>query len=200
VPAQARSRRRVEQILDQAARLVVTQGVESLTTRDIAAAADVPVASLYQYFSDKEDVLLALAERDMAEMDDQVAADLAALEVLTVETLVRTAMLAFVKVYHRRRAFVEIYLRGRTNLAVHRFGREHNLRIAATLRAVCIERGLATDALTEAVAGLAIEVGDRIFQLAFEHDADGDAVLIEEGIAMMTAYLQRYATPAGLGT
>jgi hypothetical protein len=42
-------------------------------------------------------------------------------------------------------------------------------------------------------------VGDRIFQLAFEHDADGDAVLIEEGIAMMTAYLQRYATPAGLG-
>jgi tetracycline repressor-like protein len=145
-------------------------------------------------------VLLALAERDMAEMDDQVAADLAELEVLTVEKLVRTAMLAFVKVYHRRRAFVEIYLRGRTNLAVHRFGRDHNVRIAATLRAVCIERGLATDALTEAVAGLAIEVGDRIFQLAFEHDADGDAVLIEEGIAMMTAYLQRYATPAGLGT
>ncbi len=179
---------------------MVTQGVESLTTRDIAAAAEVPVASLYQYFSDKEDVLLALAERDMAEMDDQVAADLAELEVLTVETLVRTAMLAFVKVYHRRRAFVEIYLRGRTNVAVHRFGREHNARIADTLRAVCLERGLATDALTEAVAGLAIEVGDRIFQLAFEHDADGDAVLIEEGIAMMTAYLDRYATPAGLGT
>ena len=200
VPAQARSRRRVEQILDHAARLVVTQGVESLTTRDIAAGADVPVASLYQYFSDKEDVLLALAERDMAEMDDQVATDLAALEVLTVETVVRTAMLAVVKVYHRRRAFVEIYLRGRTNLAVHRCGREHNDRIAETLRAFAIERGLATEALTDAVAGLAIEVGDRIFQLAFEHDDNGDAVLIEEGIAMMTAYLQRYATPAGLGT
>jgi AcrR family transcriptional regulator len=199
VPAQARSRRRVERILDHAARLVVTEGVEALTTRDIAAAADVPVASLYQYFADKEDVLLALAERDMAEMDEQVAADLAALEVVTVQTLVRTAMLAFVTVYHRRRAFVEIYLRGRTNLAVHRFGRDHNARIAQTLRGFALERGLASPALTEAVAGLAVEVGDRVFQLAFEHDADGDPVLIEEGIAMMTAYLERYATPRGLG-
>jgi AcrR family transcriptional regulator len=199
VPAQARSRLKVERILDQAARLVVNRGVEALSTRDIAAAADVPVASLYQYFSDKEDVLLALAERDMAEMDDQVAADLAELEVLTVESLARTAMLAFVKVYHRRRAFVEIYLRGRTNVAVHRFGREHNARIAETLRAFALDSGLATPALTETVAALAVEVGDRVFQLAFEHDADGDPVLIEEGITMMAAYLERYATPQGLG-
>ena len=200
VPRQERSRRRVEGLLDAAERIVVERGVDALTTRDIAEAAGVPVASLYQYFSDKEDVLLALAERDMEEMDTQVAEDLGKLEVLSVAGLVRTTMLAFVSVYHRRRAFVEIYLRGRTNLAVHRFGREHNDRIAETLRAFAIERGLATEALTDAVAGLAIEVGDRIFQLAFEHDDNGDAVLIEEGIAMMTAYLQRYATPAGLGT
>ena len=48
-------------ILDAAARLVVERGVDALTTRDIAEAAGVPVASLYQYFADKEDVLLALA-------------------------------------------------------------------------------------------------------------------------------------------
>ena len=193
MPAQARSRRRVEQILDQAARLVVERGVEALTTRDIAAAAEVPVASLYQYFADKEDVLLALAERDMAEMDDQVALDLAALDDPTVATLVRTTMEAFVAVYHRRRAFVEIYLRGRTNVAVHRFGREHNTRIAAALRAYAIETGLAGDALTDTVTLLAVEVGDRIFQLAYERDADGDRAVIEEGITMMTAYLERYA-------
>ncbi len=197
VPAQARSRRRVEQILDQAAHLVVSQGVEALSTRDIAAAAKVPVASLYQYFSDKEDVLLALAARDMAEMDDQVATDLAELESLTVHDLVRTAMLAFVKVYHRRRAFVEIYLRGRTNVAVDRFGRDHNARIAETLRAFAIDRGLADDALTDTVALLAVEIGDRVFQLAFEHDAEGDDVIIEEGIVMMTAYLEGYATLPG---
>lgn len=198
VPTQQRSRRRVEAILDAAERLVVTEGVEALTTRAIATAAGVPVASLYQYFGDKEAVLLALAGRDMAEMDAQVATDLAALELLSVETVVRTAMEAFVSVYRRRPAFVEIYLRGRTNPAVARFGRTHNVQIAEALLAFAQQHRLCRDDLTTAAVTLAVEVGDRVFQLAHETDPSGDPVLVEEGIRMMTAYLERYATPAGL--
>ena len=48
------------------------------------------------------------------------------------------------------------------------------------------------------MAELAVEVGDRVFQLAYAEDADGDRELIEEGIVLVTAYLERYATPAGL--
>ena len=198
MPVQARSRKRVEAILDSAERLVVLRGVEALSTREIAEAAGVPTASLYQYFADKEGVLLALAERHMAEMDEQTARDLEAVETLTVASLVRTTMGAFVAVYLRRRAFVEIYLRGRTNPALHAYGREHNLRVARTLRDFALDSGLADAALTERSAVLAVEVGDRIFQLAFEDDARGDADTIEEGITMVTAYLERYATPAGL--
>ena len=197
-PRQERRRRRVAGLLDAAARLVVEHGVEALTTRDIAEAAGAPVASLYQYFADKEGIMLALAQRDMAEMDAQVAEDLAAIDVLSISTLVRTTMRAFVSVYHRRPAFVEIYLRGRTNLAVHRFGREHNARIAETLQHLAIDAGLARDDLPGSAALLAVEVGDRVFQLAFEESLDGDEALVEEGIAMVTAYLERYATPAGL--
>src|SRR6478735_5747847 len=102
VPTQERSRRRVEEILDAAARLVVERGVEALSTRDIAQAAGVPVASLYQYFADKEDVLLALAQRDMDEMDTQVSADLAAVGELSMASLVSTVMAAYVAVYRRR--------------------------------------------------------------------------------------------------
>ena len=198
VPSQQRSRRRVEAILDATERLVLTEGVEALTTRAIATEAGVPVASLYQYFGDKEAVLLALAGRDMEEMDAQVAADLAALPVLSVSTVVSTAMNAFVTVYRRRPAFVEIYLRGRTNVAVSRFGRAHNVRVADALRAFALDRGLCRDDLTLDAATLAVEVGDRVFQLAYETDPHGDPVLVEEGITMMTAYLERYATPAGL--
>ncbi|WP_296607421.1 TetR/AcrR family transcriptional regulator [Nocardioides sp.] len=198
VPRQERSRRRVEDLLDAAARLVVEHGVEAVTTRDIAEAAGAPVASLYQYFSDKEDVMLALAQRDMDEMDTQVAEDLAAVEELSVASLVRTTMRAFVSVYHRRPAFVEIYLRGRTNVAVHRFGREHNARIAETLQSFAVDAGLARPDLPVSAALLAVEVGDRVFQLAFEDSLDGDEAMVEEGIALVTAYLERYATPAGL--
>ena len=198
IPSQERSRRRVEEMLDAAARLVVDQGVEALSTRDIATAAGAPVASLYQYFADKEGVLLALAERDMAEMDEQVLTDLGRVEVLSVASLVRTTMSAFVAVYHRRRAFVEIYLRGRSNPAVNEFGRQHNIQIAETLRAFAIDAGLADPGLSPTIALLAVEVGDRVFQLAFEHDAEGDPELVEEGIILVTSYLERYATPAGL--
>lgn len=198
VPSQERSRRRVEDILDAAEALVVEQGVEALSTRDIARAADVPVASLYQYFGAKEDVLIALAERHMAEMDEQVMTDLAGLSELTVARLVRSVMESFVRVYHRRRAFVVIYLRGRTNAAVHRFGREHNRRVAGMLREFAVDAGLADPDIPPAAAQLAVEIGDRVFQLAFEHSLEGDEFLIEEGIAMVTSYLERFATPAGL--
>jgi AcrR family transcriptional regulator len=183
----------VQKILDKTARLVVQRGVEALSTRDIALAAGVPVASLYQYFADKEDVLLALAARDMAEMDEQVAEDVSRLERPTIAEFVRTVVTAFVTVYHRRPAFVEIYLRGRTNAAVSRFGRDHNTRIAESLRAYVLEQGLADQRLTPTVAMLAVEIGDRVFQLAFESDLAGDPELIEEGIVLMTSYLERYA-------
>jgi AcrR family transcriptional regulator len=195
VPTQERSRRRVEQILDAAAAVVVRDGVEALSTQEIAREAGVPVASLYQYFADKDDVLLALAGRDMDEMDAEVATALGEVgpDELTVGTLVRTTMEAFVRVYHRRRSFVEIYLRGRTNVAVNRFGREHNQRISATLRDFAVDAGLAGPGLTPARALLAVEVGDRVFQLAFEQDDDGDRELIEEGMALVTGYLEPHA-------
>jgi AcrR family transcriptional regulator len=203
VPTQERSRRRVARILDAAAQLVVREGVEALTTREIAATAGVPIATLYQYFADKEAVLIALTERDTDEMDAEVAEALAELEErgsLTVASVVRATMEAFVRVYHRRRSFVEIYLRGRTNLAVHRYGREHNERIATSLREYAVGAGLVRDDLTIERARLAVEVGDRIFQLAFEHEDEGDPDLVEEGIALVTGYLERYATPQGLGS
>jgi AcrR family transcriptional regulator len=193
VPTQERSRRRVAQVLDAADRLVVRDGVAALSTRELAREAGVPVATLYQYFADKEDVLLALAQRDMDEMDAEVAAAVAALRAPSVESVVRATMLAFVRVYHRRRAFVELYLRGRTNSALHQFGRVHNERIAAWLREFAVEAGLAGPRLTPERARLAVEVGDRVFQLAFEEVDEGDPEVIEEGIVLVTSYLERYA-------
>lgn len=197
LPVQGRSRARVAQILDAAARLVVEDGVEALTTRGIADEAGVPVASLYQYFSDKDAVLLALVERDMAEMDAQVADDLAALETISVRSVVETTMRAYVKVYHRRPAFLEIWMRGRGNATIRAYGREHNRRTAQDLLAFVADLGVTGSELTVQVAELAVEVGDRVFQLAFETRRRGDTYLIEQGIDLVTSYLERFATQAG---
>src|ERR1700749_2179810 len=92
IPQQSRSRERVERILDTPATLVVADGVDSLSTRGIAETAQVPVASLYQYFADKDDILLALVERDIDAMDQQGGADPGALERLSVASIVSTTM------------------------------------------------------------------------------------------------------------
>jgi AcrR family transcriptional regulator len=187
----------VERILDTAARLVVDDGVDRLSTRGIAESAQVPVASLYQYFADKDDILLALVERDIAEMDRQVAADLGALDRLSVSSIVAATMNAFVTVYRDRPAFVEIWLRGRTNQAIREYGRAHNAQVAHDLHALARGLGLVTDEGTEQIARIAVEMGDRLFQLAFEREITGDEVVLREAVKVVTTYLDLYATPAG---
>ena len=198
VPQQSRSRDRVQRILEVAGEIVVEQGVEAVTTRAIAAGADLPVASLYQYFADKEAVLLALVERDIAEMDAQVEEDLGALTVLSVRSMVETTMRAFVKVYRRRPSFVVIWLRGRTNVAVQEFVRAHNRRMARDLFDMARSAGMVVEGSDGRYADLAVEVADRLFQIAFESSLCGDQHVIDEGVALVTAYLETHATPAGI--
>jgi AcrR family transcriptional regulator len=198
VPQQVRSRDRVERILEAAGQLVVDGGVESLSTRAIATAAGLPVASLYQYFADKEEILLALVERDVAEMDAQVTEDLGRMPTMSVRSIVETTMRAFVKVYHRRPSFVVIWFRGRTNSAVSEFCRSHNQRMAKDLFQVARSAGMVVEGSDGLYAELAVEVADRLFQVAFEDSLRGDPHVIDESIALVTAYLETHATPAGI--
>jgi AcrR family transcriptional regulator len=66
-PAHTRRERRVAarrvQILDAAARLFAEKGFHRTTTKDIAEAADVSEGTLYNYFKNKEDMLLGIMSR-----------------------------------------------------------------------------------------------------------------------------------------
>ncbi|MGI9282029.1 MAG: TetR/AcrR family transcriptional regulator [Endozoicomonas sp.] len=62
LPVQSRSKKRVESILEVTAALLIEGGYESLTAVGIAERAGIPVASLYQYYPNKEAVIYALCE------------------------------------------------------------------------------------------------------------------------------------------
>jgi AcrR family transcriptional regulator len=198
VPQQARSRERFERILEVSGDLVVAGGVESVNTRAIATAAGIPVASLYQYFADKDDVLLALVERDVEEMDAQVWADLAEVDVFTVRTLVETTLRAYAKAYARRPTLVVIWLRGRTNPAISEYCRAHNRENARRLFELARDLGMVPEDATGVHAELATEVADRMFQLAFETSLEGDPHVMDEAIEVVTAYLETHATSSGI--
>jgi AcrR family transcriptional regulator len=67
VPRQERSRLTVEAILDAAARVFERRGYAAGTTNRIAARAGVSIGSLYQYYPNKDAVLVALAGRHLDE-------------------------------------------------------------------------------------------------------------------------------------
>jgi len=62
---QARGARRIEQILDVAARVFAEVGFEAATTNAIAARAGISPGSLYQFFANKDAIAEALATRWM---------------------------------------------------------------------------------------------------------------------------------------
>jgi AcrR family transcriptional regulator len=68
MPVQSRSKKRVESILEVTATLLVEGGYESLTAVGIAERAEIPVASLYQYYPNKEAVIYALCEDMVTEV------------------------------------------------------------------------------------------------------------------------------------
>jgi len=197
-PVQRRSRDRVERILEAAGELVASGGVAALTTRACADAAGVPVASIYEYFADKDDLLLALAERDTSEMDAAMTQALGDLEVLTVRSVTEATMRAFVEIYHRRPGFVRLWFQGRPNQALTDFGRAHNREIAKATFELLTGAGVIRKDVDPMVLELAVEIGDRIFEIAYADDLRGDERVLAEGSELLVAYLERYATPAGL--
>lgn len=65
-PKQARSRATVEAIVEAAAQILERRGADALNTNDVAERAGVSIGTLYQYFSDKQALVLAAARRDLA--------------------------------------------------------------------------------------------------------------------------------------
>jgi AcrR family transcriptional regulator len=64
LPSQARSKVTRDMIITAAAHILEHQGEAGLTTNHVAEKAGASIGSVYQYFSSKEDIVLALAERE----------------------------------------------------------------------------------------------------------------------------------------
>lgn len=79
-PRQQRSRATWGAILDAAAQLFGESGYAATTTNKVADRAGVSIGSLYQYFPDKDALLLALAERHIGEATQVLVAEFVALE------------------------------------------------------------------------------------------------------------------------
>lgn len=92
-PRQQRGQRRIEAILNAASDLFAQAGYANTTMVQIATRAGTAVGSLYQFFTNKEDILRALVERYVAHASEVFAAmDVEAFPTMTMEQHIKAIL------------------------------------------------------------------------------------------------------------
>ena len=102
IPRQARAAGTVEAILEAPAQILEAGGLAALTTNAVAARAGVSIGTLYQYFDDKNAILLALARRETADTVSRLARDALAAPDRSPEQRVRAAVRAILDAFRGR--------------------------------------------------------------------------------------------------
>jgi AcrR family transcriptional regulator len=117
-PRQARSAETVTAILEGAAQVLERGGLALFTTNAVAERAGVSIGTLYQYFADKQELLRALADREIQRVLDNVARALRGEDGPTLESRVRATVRAMANAFggrqRARKAVLQALLADRT--------------------------------------------------------------------------------------
>ena len=194
-PVQARSRETVGRILDAAALLLEEGGVEAVTTRAIAERAGITAPSLYRFFADREQVLDALIEQHLERLSDYLAEAEAGRTPSSVTDFVERELGFYAAYFQANRNAARLWLDGRVSPTVRAEVLRYNRRAAERLRGQAAAAGLASPQTDLLVFVMAVELGDRIMDLAFRERRDPDPDVIRQGGIALTAYLAAALRP-----
>lgn len=194
-PVQARSQARVERILAAATAIVEEDGVDAATTRAIASRAGVPVATLYQFFADRDAVLDEVLRRELAALDRHVAGESArtGAGISSLADFVEFGFEVHRAYYRSRPAFARLWFGGRRSSPVEAAVRDRGRRLARSWHAVLVDSGLIDPATEAIVSELAVELGDRVFECAYRREPEVEDRLFTEGKRALTAFLHQYS-------
>jgi AcrR family transcriptional regulator len=197
-PLQPRSRESVQNILDVTTKLILKDGIDSVTTSAVAKSSGISVGTLYQYFADRDAIIAQLLEQHVAALDQKLVDNFSNMETVTVRAIVENTMNAHVDYFRENPDFVKIWVQGNTNPVVRARQYERNLALSKWLRQVADTFEMVNPDAPELGGWFAVEVGDRVIDMAFRNNPNGDEEVIAEGTEMIAIYLlDRFSTPAG---
>src|ERR671932_843241 len=173
VPRQARSRARLQRMLDAADKLLADEGAESLTTTRVAEAAGVSVGSLYQYLPNKGAIIEALANRYLAEFEGLMGrfVEEARANPSAFDDVVGTLVDAFAQRYRERPGYRALWFGRHLNEELRAADHDNKLALADALRRILAALGIARDdEQLKVAARTGVLVADALLQEAFRDD------------------------------
>lgn len=206
-PSQRRSAERVERMLDECASLLDEVGYDGLTTKEVARRAEVPIGTFYQFFSDKQGLVRALAMRNLDRFLTRVTDRIAQADLAHWSELSDLAIDEFVAMKRTTPGFAVVdfgevlpnpggpALPGTSHMLDD--ATENSAVVADRLRALVV--GLYDKPEGERLdlaLRVAVEAADAVLKLAFRTNADGDPALIAECKQLVRRYLADHLSAA----
>jgi AcrR family transcriptional regulator len=191
-PVQQRSAERITALLDAAAELIDRNGIDGLTTSDVAARSGSSVGVVYRYFPNIQSLLRALAARNMQKFTAAIYAFMADEPTKWMDALDRTID-----------AYAELS-RSEPGFRALRFGdviderflhpdRSNNSVLANEFKDLLVKRyGLEP---TEELAfdlEVIVEMADAILHRAFLYEPRGDERFISKLREIVRDYMAKY--------
>lgn len=189
---QRRGVERVQAILDTAEALLAEQGYAAATLKAVGERAGIPTASLYHYFADRGQVDAELVRRHVRALNERFSAALNDSVVHTLADAVDAMFDPLLSYFRENPSFVQLWFVGRSS-PLSELAKEFDATWAEALRHFLIDHELIDKNTPQFVTRLAFEVGDRLFDVAFQRSPTGDDTTIDEGRRMLAAYLTTYA-------
>jgi AcrR family transcriptional regulator len=190
VPTQARSRERLRRVLDVADEVLAREGADAFTTNRIAAAAGIPIGSVYRYFPSKEAIVEALAVRYWSDFEDLVAAAAEADEREPLADPGAVVIEALAAGFRARPGFLALWYGGLRTERVRDVTRSARGAIARSVeRILAVHWPDAPAPARETAARMVVIAGDGLLREAFRLAPDGDPDLLEESKSMLNAYI-----------
>lgn len=170
-------------ILDAARDLIGTRGNDAVSMREIAARAGVPIASIYQYFSDKNAILRTLMLGYLEDVVTQVGSLLDA--VTNPEDLpdaLDKMVDVMVRLFREKREFPTIWAAVQANTTLREMDAEDGRRIADFLIARFMQ--IAPDADPRAVRAASLHavhtIGTTVRVAVLYSEPDDSQLLLDE--------------------
>ena len=188
-PVQARSTARLASLLDAAASIIDEIGYERLTTAMVAERAGASIGTVYRYFPDRIVVLQSLSARSLGEFVEGTRATVLDSVHATWLDAIEASIVTMTTAFRSVPGFRSLRLGDVLDVRPALSAQSGSTVVAAAAATAISERfGLPIEELTHHLE-VVIVVTDALLSRAFAYDSHGDSKLIDEAMAISTAYL-----------
>ena len=134
-PKQERSIQRLDLILNAAATLIAEKGVSAMRMTELAAAAKVPIGSVYQYFPEKAAIVKALFDQHASAIQAKMAAMFTGVQSLDQALDVVCATIDwYYDSYHNDPVYLGVWMGTETDQDLLQLNIEHSGHVAGIFR------------------------------------------------------------------